>query len=413
MSARRWIVSQIGAREHYAVPRALHERNLLRHLFTDAWCDWGRSLLRALPEPARSLANRYHPDLPREAVTAFTSQALFHRIQSVFASIEPGSPSYYTHHRHVGAQFARNVRRTLRKSGFALNDSVFFGYNTGSLETLDFLEGTNCLTVLDQIDPGCLHKKIVQEEAERWPKWAQQVPVVQDSFEERLEAEWELASVIVVNSEWSKHALSEQGVPPEKLEVVPLAYESPVEPSDWEPKSVDLPIQVLWLGSVVIAKGIQYLIEAARTLKDAPVQFTIVGPIGITDYAVANAPPNVNFVGRVPRNETESWYHSADVFVLPTLSDGFAITQLEAMAHGLPVVTTPNCGKVVTDGVDGFRVPPRSTEALVEVFENLLEKPERLEHMGERALQKAQEFTLDRVVNRLEEIVAVRNESPR
>jgi len=69
--------------------------------------------------------------------------------------------------------------------------------------------------------------------------------------------------------------------------------------------------------------------------------------LGITPQAVATAPANVEFRGRVTRDRATREYLVADAFVLPTLSDGFAITQLEAMAHGLPVIVTPNCGAVV------------------------------------------------------------------
>jgi len=58
------------------------------------------------------------------------------------------------------------------------------------------------------------------------------------------------------------------------------------------------------------------------------------------------------------------WYRSADVFVLPTLSDGFAITQIEAMSHGLPVIATPNCASVVENGVDGLWCPQKTAEHL-------------------------------------------------
>lgn len=409
MSSRHWIVSQIGAREHYAIPRALHDRDRLRQLFTDAWCGWGHSLLRHFSDPIRSLANRYHPDLPRPAVTAYTLDALAHRIRSFFNSVEPGSPAYYAHHRRIGARFARKVRRTLEAREANFDQSVFFGYNTACLETLEYLEATQCLTIVDQIDPGRVHKKIVQNEAERWPGWSRQVPVIDERFESRLEAEWEKATVVVVNSDWSKKGLIDQGVPQEKIEVVPLAYDSLVNPSALNRHRDDESVHVLWLGTVNLAKGIQYLLEAARSLAEAPIRFSIVGPIEITEKAITSAPSNVNFMGQVPRDKTTSWYRSADVFVLPTLSDGFAITQLEAMAHGLPVVVTPNCGKVVTDGEDGFQVPPRDAEALVEVFTSILEDPACITYMGRKALETAQTFTLDRVADRLLEIVGDRD----
>jgi glycosyltransferase involved in cell wall biosynthesis len=89
------------------------------------------------------------------------------------------------------------------------------------------------------------------------------------------------------------------------------------------------------------------------------------------------------------------FYREADVFVLPTISDGFALTQLEAMAHGLPVITTPNCGEVVRDGVDGFLIPARDSAALAKALTTLAEDPERLEAMRDSALENLARFNLD------------------
>src|SRR5262249_11469196 len=128
--------------------------------------------------------------------------------------------------------------------------------------------------------------------------------------------------------------------------------------------SAGRPLVVLWLGSVILRKGIQYLIQAARRLADRTIRFVVAGPPGITPQAVSTAPANVEFRGRVTRDRATHEYFAADIFVLPTLSDGFAITQIEAMAHGLPVITTPNCGAVVDHGRDGLIVPAGDAEAL-------------------------------------------------
>jgi glycosyltransferase involved in cell wall biosynthesis len=114
----------------------------------------------------------------------------------------------------------------------------------------------------------------------------------------------------------------------------------------------------------------------------------------------------MTFVGRIPRDEVSSWYQKADVFVLPTLSDGFAITQLEAMAHGLPVVTTPNCARVVSDGEDGRVIPPRDADALAEALVYFEENREEPVSMGRRARKTSKQYTLDRVGARLEKIAS-------
>ena len=161
------------------------------------------------------------------------------------------------------------------------------------------------------------------------------------------------------------------------------------------------PLRVLFLGQVNVRKGIQYLVAAAKLLADEPVQFDVVGPVGISDAAMKSAPSNVTFHGRAGRDETAAWYARSDVFVLPTISDGFAITQIEAMAHGLPVVTTPNCGAVVTDGVDGFIVPARDANALAQAFRRYLKEPELLESQHGAALAKSKQFTLDQLEENL------------
>ena len=148
-------------------------------------------------------------------------------------------------------------------------------------------------------------------------------------------------------------------------------------------------------------KGIQYLIEAAKLLENESVQFDIVGPVGISEAAVASAPKNMTFHGRATRDQTADWYRQSDVFVLPTLSDGFAITQLEAMSYGLPVVATPSCGAVVSDGVDGFIVPSRNAEALAKTFQRYLSESGLCEQQSTAALAKVRQFSLGQLTANL------------
>jgi glycosyltransferase involved in cell wall biosynthesis len=161
---------------------------------------------------------------------------------------------------------------------------------------------------------------------------------------------------------------------------------------------------VLWLGTVSVSKGIQYLVEAARMLAGHPITVSVVGPLRIRDEVVRSAPPSVTFEGPVPRNKTDDYYRWADVFVLPTVSDGFALTQLEAMAHGLPVIATPNCGRVVSDGQDGFLVPARDAEALADALAILSDDRDRILDMAHKALSTAQEYTINRVADELTSI---------
>jgi len=279
---------------------------------------------------------------------------------------------------------------------------VFFGYSYASLEMLAAEKKRGVFTVLDQIDPGAAEFRLVVEEMRLHPELAGPPPEFPAAYYERNQREWELADVILVNSEWSRQALMQQGVPPEKLVVVPLAYEA----EDREP-SADIrqpscgPLRVLWLGQVNVRKGIHYLMEAARLLTAEHVHFDVVGPLAISETAVKSAPANMTFHGRVRRDAAAQWYLQSDVFVLPTLSDGFALTQLEAMAHGLPVIATPHCGSVVTDGQDGFLIEARNPERLASAIRCYAHDRGLLNTHRQAAPGKCAGFTIGKLAERL------------
>ena len=423
----RFIVSQIGAREHYAVPRALHQQGMLEALVTD-WYAFGKqskerpgdnetggpwSVVRSLwylvyraVVPRSALTARAEA-IPDELVRAFLFRSLLWKWRVRRLAAQGRSHEAYL---QTDAAFATAVVRLKLPP-----HDVFFGYSYASLEVLAAEKQRGVLTVLDQIDPGAAEFRLVADEMARFPKLAGPPPEFPAAYYERNQHEWALADRIVVNSEWSRKALVKQGVSAAKLVVIPLSYEvarntttgqrdnetaRPEVSGQWS-SSLPNTLHVLWLGQVNVRKGIHYLMEAARMLEQEKVHFDVVGPIGILPAAVASAPHNITFHGPVNRDGAAEWYRKADVFVLPTLSDGFAITQLEAMSHGLPVITTPCCGEVVSDGVDGFIVPPRDADALAKTFQRYLAEPELLKSQRGAALEKSKQFTLERLSDNL------------
>jgi glycosyltransferase involved in cell wall biosynthesis len=202
-----------------------------------------------------------------------------------------------------------------------------------------------------------------------------------------------MTDIVVVNSEWSKRALVLQGVPAEKIIVVPLC----IDLCHWTPgQPIDArgPLKVLWLGGINLRKGIQYLVGAARLLQRESIEFHLAGPIYIAESVVKTFPPNMRILGRLTRDQTDQVYLRSHVFVLPTISDGFAITQLEAMEHGLPVVTTPNCGRVITDGVNGLIVPARDSEALARALARLNADRALVRELSRNALETVRDYDL-------------------
>lgn len=446
-----WITSQIGAREHYAVPRVLHQEGKLERLYTDFWASAPWRLIGKVTGKG-SMSSRCHADLLEAPVTGFNFHALKASRQRF--------TNPYDGFLQVGEAFGRDVVKALearspfQSSVFSLQPSVsshscpppithhplpitkiFFGYDTGFLEPARWVKARGGKTIVCQMDPARYEVDLVKEEEKRWPGWAKRSIEVLESYYRRREEEWAVADLVMVNSEWTKTALTRQGVSDDKIVVVPLAYEVgdrgrnlKLETGNLKGKNLDSefsihdsginsglrsqvsslsaqrPLRVLFLGQVILRKGIQYLIEAAMLLRNEAIHFDIVGSIGISDQAVASAPSNMTFHGPVSRDRTEGFYRSSDLFVLPTLSDGFALTQLEAMAHGLPVIATPNCGEVVTDGVDGLIVPGSDSNALAEAFQLLIQDPEKLRSMSAATKAKLEQFSLSKLAENLEEV---------
>jgi glycosyltransferase involved in cell wall biosynthesis len=153
-----------------------------------------------------------------------------------------------------------------------------------------------------------------------------------------------------------------EGVPAEKMEIVPLVYEETVGGLPAErPAKEGLNLEILFLGQINLRKGMGRLLEAMRLLKDEPISLTLAGPSEIDPSAWGDL-PRVKWVGVIPRSEVGKSYEAADLFILPTLSDGYALTQLEALAHGLPVLASRHCGEAVTHGGNGWVLPDLEPE---------------------------------------------------
>lgn len=397
-----WICSQIGAREHFAIPRALHQNGKIAALCTDFWA--GSLTRKFAAGKLRPLAARFHPDLAGQPglVHSWNLRSLGWEflLRKKFA----GAP--YLGFIEVGKRFSNCVREHLKRRTDLDGNSIFFAYDTGALESLAWCREQKIKCVLNQMDPNRVEVELVRVEEKKWPGWSLRPLEVPEEYFVRREQEWALADRVVVNSEFSRQALLQQNVPAEKLVVIPLCFETSEanRKSEIANRKSGAPLRVLFLGQVILRKGIQYLLAAARQLEKENIHFDVVGPLGISETAIKSAPRNLTFHGRTSRDQAANWYRQSDIFVLPTLSDGFALTQLEAMAHGLPVVATPNCGAVVTDGADGFIVLPRDADALAQIFRRYLAQPELLTAQSAAAREKSRQFTLNRLAENLAQL---------
>jgi len=181
-------------------------------------------------------------------------------------------------------------------------------------------------------------------------------------------------------------------------------------------------LRIITVGSFVWVKGTTYALQALRLLLDrgVPVHLTLVGDgeerqrilYTIDDLGLGE---HVEVAGRLPPVDVRDRLRNSDVFILPSLSEGFCNAAIEAMACGVPVVMT-NCGGVregLTDGVEGFVVPLRDPEAMADAVATLANDPALRVQMGQAGrIRIAKDFTLDRhvreFVSLLDEVWACR-----
>ena len=356
-----WLVCQIGAREHYAIPRALGAAGQPGVLFTDFWVPPG-SVFSRLPG-GRRLVDRFHPDLDAAEAHAPNALMLAFELKQRLAR-RTGWPVMMERNR----VFQKWAVQELAASDYSTSDGhrpplqvTFFSYSYAARDIFRFAKKRGWRTVLGQIDPGPEEERIVAEEHLRYPQLASRWQPAPPGYWESWREELQLADRIIVNSEWSRQCLLKEGVPAEKLEVVPLVYQvgtdrravrDSIQHSTFNIQH-SRAMRVLFLGQIILRKGIGRLLDAMRMMKGEPVELILAGPSEIPGSAWADL-PNVRWLGPVPRSEVGRVYQDADVFILPTLSDGYALTQLEALSYGLPVIASKHCGEAVTHGRNGW-----------------------------------------------------------
>jgi glycosyltransferase involved in cell wall biosynthesis len=210
----------------------------------------------------------------------------------------------------------------------------------------------------------------------------------------QFDREIELADHILVGSSFARRTFIDAGVPKEKITAVAYGADTSLfEPDSLPPKRPDT-FTVLFVGQLSQRKGLSYALRAYEKFRGAGTSLVLVGQVFGDGSALKPYQHLYQHIPHVPRAQLRAIYQQADVFLFPTLIEGMGMVVLEAMASGLPVITTPNGpGDVVRDGVDGFVVPPRDVDALAARLEQLRADAALRAQMARNACLRAQEFT--------------------
>jgi glycosyltransferase involved in cell wall biosynthesis len=387
-----FIVAQLGARRHYAVPRILYSAGLLEHFFTDisvikGWPRLAGFIPRRLQSDGlRRLMGRLPQGVPADRVTAFNLLGLryAHRLRRGRSEAEQLAINMWA---------GKTLCKLVSRHGFGVAKGIHV-FSSAGLELLQAARMQGRRTALEQvIAPRRLEINLLREEYEAFPDWqsAYWTDSAAAAFCAREEAEWSMADLILCGSEFVRKGIAECDGPADRCVVVPYGVAAQ---ADFRPRAAHAgPIRVLVVGTVGLRKGSPYVRAAAAGLKDTAV-FRMVGPLDILPKARAALSEVVELIGAVPRSQIAAHLAWADIFLLPSLCEGSAAATYEALAAALPVICTPNTGSVVRDGVDGWILPIRNADAIVCAVERLIRDPELRRMMAENAKRRAAEFDL-------------------
>jgi glycosyltransferase involved in cell wall biosynthesis len=208
---------------------------------------------------------------------------------------------------------------------------------------------------------------------------------------ERRQREIALADVIIANSTVTARSHIEHGADPAKIFVCPLGAPKPIFEICYLPEQRQRPLSVVWAGPFSLRKGAHYLLSAWRAFNAGPnAVLNVYGQQQLPDRLLASTPDGIVFHGSVPQTRLFEAFEAADILVFPTLSDGFGMVIAEAMAHGLPVITTDRAGAVdLVNKDNGLIVPAADPQALTDALRWCIDNRERLQGMRAPALTAA------------------------
>jgi len=385
--------------------RALYESGSLYAYFSGGVDVWRRSAIRQarrwvgdrLPQLDRELTRRAVDAVPEELVHARWRWELLRVAAGRLAPAGRVEDWLWERgERDLDRVCARVVRRE--------EVGGFFGVEHGALETITIAHALGKPTIVAFLSP---HRRTrmrwVDAEFARRPELGTSAQRQLEDLSERRDArrddEARLADWIVSGSSFTTRSLVEAGLTASKILTIPLGGPEPV-PSAVLPAEQPRTMRFIYVGPVSVRKGAHYLLKAWPQVAGPEAELHFYGKPLLPERVLADARrapggDRLFFHGSVPAHTLGQVYLDASLLVLPTLCDGFGQVVSDALAHGLPVVTTENAGAAdcVEPGATGFIVPPADEDALAQCLTWCVTHRDRVFEMRRPALARAAAWT--------------------
>jgi len=292
----------------------------------------------------------------------------------------------------------RNLDTHVAKQVARLAPTAVYCYEDGAIETFRAAKKAHSKCLYDlPIGYWRAAHSLFLEESQLQPEWAPTLSGLSDSSRklERKDEELRLADRIFVASTFTRRTLEQCPFPIAPISVVPYGADIGICSSPRKTTKSSDPLRILFVGGLGQRKGLSYLLEAIKNL-GASVHLTLIGrKSGASCRPLDVATATHRWIPSMSHEDILLEMRNHDVFVFPSLFEGFGLVVTEALSQGLPVITTPNtCGPdVISEGVDGFIIPIRDSKAIAEKIELLLHDRNLLEAMSGAAQAKAHQLT--------------------
>ena len=215
------------------------------------------------------------------------------------------------------------------------------------------------------------------------------------------------AAHVITPSNYFKKLVAGWGISESKLVTIYNGVDFTEQPTFLEKPAVPTMVSA---GRLVPWKGMEMLIEILPKLPDWELRILGDGPERAYLEAKANTlgvKTRVHFMGALPHKELLGWCKVADAFVLNTQFESFSFQVVEAMMCGVPVVTTTvgSLPELITSGQEGILIAPNDDKAFIEAIKSTVAEPELWNERTERAQEKAVEFSIDKTVDKVEQLL--------
>ena len=395
--APKAVIVHAGARDSYQLARALAEEGLLDRLYTDLFWPADHRLLNRLARLApgfhRQALQRSAPGVPFELVHLNAARGILSLLVEKLRTVPAGLRRRA--HRSADAALGSAAGHRAAHVHAGLVSYSYYGF--------DAMRAYRHPAMLFQVHPHpATVRRLLRGELEAHPDCAEsleqewELALPEGDFE-HLVAETQMATRFLAASTFTRNSLVEHGADPEAVTVIPYG----VDLQRFHPapdRAAPVPgskLRLLFVGRINQRKGVKYLLEALRRFSPDEVHLTVCGRVVDSLSLFRASGLNVEIRPSVSADELVRAYQNADLFIFPSVAEGFAQVLLESLACGLPILSTTHTAApdLITEGREGFIVEPRRPDLLAARISWCLENRTELFVMRARARATAEQFT--------------------